>query len=388
MDNLNNKEPAASRSAAGSESAAPQPGGVAASRSANPFVTRQRDPGMHNGVPLEVVDGPEWAARCNASAPFVSQRRDAQERFEKYVDQRIALLQPFEYRLAPEWDMDFTYARWRREVPYVHALADLLVWPELETCLMVDTRIVIRPPPQSANRWFKSYMDRGLARSRRLDKEWVMPLDARELERRERKRTGCLVPGHCTEVVAVKRAHVGRRYVPLPWWWREVEVPYNMRPELPPCVSYIGRRLAQNAAHPAWKIVRSEWAVQIAMDLMVQARFGRLYGIPIQVRRDLRDLDLDYIFGESPRSIGWTYTRSSTMLTSCVSPGVLRGIASACLTRPTSRPSTSLEISSTSTWTVGSWIYPTSCAFPVTRTGTWSKKWTSVVRRRACTPTA
>ena len=165
---------------------------------------------------------------------------------------------------------------------------------------MVDTRIVIRPPPQSASRWFKSYMDRGLARSRRLDKEWVMPLDARELERRELHRTGCLVPGHCTEVVAVKRAHVGRRYVSLPWWWREVEVPYNMRPELPLCVSYIGRRLAQNAAHPAWKIVRSEWAVQIAMDLMVQARFGRLYWIPIQVRRDLRDLDLDYIFGASP----------------------------------------------------------------------------------------
>jgi len=278
-----------------SSSEAAQPVGAARS----PFVLRVADDALFGEIPRDVADGWEWATRCNAAAPYVSQSPDGQRRFAHQVDQRLRMLAPFEHRIEPAWGLDMTYVRWRREVKYVCELALLLTKPELESAPLVCTDLVHFPPPQSSDRRFLSYMDKDRARAGLIDKEWTMPLSLRNHERRERHRMGHLVPGHCFESVCVNRRMFSRRYVPLPDWWRDVEVPYNMRPELPPVVAYLGRRLMSTPAHPAWGVVRSEWAVSVAMDLMIQARAGRLYWIPPKVRDDLQDLQIGEIFGLS-----------------------------------------------------------------------------------------
>ena len=125
-----------------------------------------------------------------------------------------------------------------------------------------------------------------------MSEEW------RVFERKERHRTSHFIPAQCQESVLVKAEHLSRRYMPCPSWWRRIEVPYGMRPETPPCLSYYGSVLREDPAHPAWSIVRSEWAVDVAKDLLIQARAGRLYWVSEGVRSDLDAMDLSVAFNE------------------------------------------------------------------------------------------
>ena len=138
------------------------PGGGAASSGAgrNPFVLRQNDGSIHEGIPLDVIEGLEWVRCCYASAPFVHKSADAQSRFERHVQHRLRKLRPFEHRILLSLNLYYPYVRWWREVTYVSELAAHIHDPEFKHSPLVWFCNVFRPPAQNPDRRFLSYLNR------------------------------------------------------------------------------------------------------------------------------------------------------------------------------------------------------------------------------------
>ena len=63
-----------------------------------------------------------------------------------------------------------------------------------------------------------------------LDQQWSMPRKQRELETRWRHKCEAFVPHFCSEVHFMIPDTLYERYVQLPWWWADVELPYGLRP--------------------------------------------------------------------------------------------------------------------------------------------------------------
>ena len=248
-----------------------------------------------NVMPVAVLSSWDWAVRTDPSPPFVSQSRGAMFDWENKIGVRRRVLSPFAWRLPEAWRMDMAFARWSREQCYVGSLFEAFTWDELTSINGLSASLVVTECHVSESRASLSYCGQGV-----VDKQWTMPKDLRTFERKERHRTRHFIPAHCQEAVLVKAEHLSRRYVPCPPWWRRVEVPYGMRPETPPCLAYYGSVLREHPDHPAWSIVRSEWAVEVAKDLLIQARAGRLYWIPEGVRSDLESMDLSLAFNDLP----------------------------------------------------------------------------------------
>ena len=219
-----------------------------------------------------------------------------------------AALEPFEVRIPAHYGFDLAYVRWRREQAYVYRLHSTLQWAGLYESEGVDDRLLLASKSVHPARWATSYLARRAALERRFDDEWTMPLWMRTHERKERHRVSHLIPGHCLESTSVDRRGVSRRYVPFPHWWKSVEVAWNMRAELPAVIAYLSRLLIQNPDHAAWRIVRTEWALSVAKDLLFQARDGRLYWISPELREDMFTIGIGNLFAESDQSVRNDFT--------------------------------------------------------------------------------
>ena len=66
-----------------------------------------------------------------------------------------------------------------------------------------------------------------------LDPQWSMLRKQCELETRWRHKCEDFVPHFCSEVHVMIPETFYERYVQLPWWWADVELPYGLRPEKP-----------------------------------------------------------------------------------------------------------------------------------------------------------
>ena len=237
--------------------------------------------------------------RTDNASPAVNQSRASQERFAALVEERRRALVPFETRIPPRMGFDMAYVRWRREVHYVHRLFDTLNWLRDADCGEVDYRLLLCSTFVHPQVWATSYLNREAARQGIFDIQFTMPLWMRTFERKERHRSGHYVPGHCREAPLINANGMSRCFIPLVFWWDEVEISYSMRAEAPAILAYAARMLMADPYHKAWRIVRTEWTFQVAKDLIYQARDGRLFWISVPLRQDMGAIGLDRLLADS-----------------------------------------------------------------------------------------
>ena len=116
-------------------------------------------------------------------------------------------------------------------------------------------------------------------------------------ERTMRGRFKAFVPYQCVEVDCFTREAILQRYVPLPPWWVDVEVPPNFSVELPWMLTYIGSLLF-TANQQAWAIFHTEWAAQVAAVWLWELYDTfRMFWLPPTVKANIRRLRLNFVLG-------------------------------------------------------------------------------------------
>ena len=122
-----------------------------------------------------------------------------------------------------------------------------------------------------------------------------MPRKQRKLETSWRHKFEAFVPHFFSEVHLMISDTLYERYVQLPWWWAEVELPYGLRLETPRTVVYFSRRLIQDDDDVMWSVLRTEWAGEALKEVILAARGGRLWWSPPAVRADIRRINVAQI---------------------------------------------------------------------------------------------
>lgn len=130
-----------------------------------------------------------------------------------------------------------------------------------------------------------------LPTSLRNELENYVPLAWRRFARTRRHRFERLIAEHQCEVELYQNHAVASRYLDLPSWWSSVEVPYGFYNLIPFLVIYRSTVLVHNYPF-ADVFLRSEWALSVAVHLMYEARSGKLWWIPFEVRQDIIRLQL------------------------------------------------------------------------------------------------
>ena len=114
----------------------------------------------------------------------------------------------------------------------------------------------------------------------------------RRQERRNRHRYERFILGFQCETDLLHRGGIMSQYAELPRWWAEVEVPYGFLPESPRMLYYLGLKESIPRRH-VWDVfLQSEWAMCCATHLMYEARAGRLWWLPYELRCDIRTLGI------------------------------------------------------------------------------------------------
>lgn len=149
--------------------------------------------------------------------------------------------------------------------------------------------IVIRPSLTDSHGNFVGYTT--LPTSLRDELETYVPLAWRRFARTRRHRYERLIAEHQCEVELFQNYAVASRYPALPSWWNEVEVPYGFYNAVPFFATYRASDIEHNAPYVD-VFLRSEWALSVAVHLMYEARGGRLWWIPFDVRQDIIRLQL------------------------------------------------------------------------------------------------
>lgn len=82
---------------------------------------------------------------------------------------------------------------------------------------------------------------------------------------------GYFVGWHQWDVeVLTSRAHEGR-YVSLPEWWQDWEVPSGLWAFLGPSLLYLSYQLITDEGSTLWMVVVAEWIASVAMFLVWEA---------------------------------------------------------------------------------------------------------------------
>ena len=256
----------------------------------------------------------DWAVRSDPRPPFVLIGNKAKH--SRAMSSHRRRLE-YHHRIPVSWGFAHLYVRWARERAYVYDLHRLVTTEDLKEYQGASADLLIYSGQfVSPSRRELSYMKEEVESRRRRaeglpdltreerdaldpDRSWTMPYWMRREERKWRHSFDCLVPAHCCEVVFVNRRYMGRRYVSLPSWWQLVEVSYGMRAELPPSVAYLSEMLIHDPESPLWWVVRTEWAAEVAKDVLIQARAGRLCWISESSRSDIEMIGVGTIFNES-----------------------------------------------------------------------------------------
>ena len=120
------------------------------------------------------------------------------------------------------------------------------------------------------------------------------PASWRRQERSKRHRFKRWIAGFQCAVAIQHRRVVEERFPPLPYDWNGFEVPYGFWNEVPRCIYYWGSRYMRYEISPIMAILlRTDWCVSVATHLLYEARGGRLWWIPMEVRKGIRELGLD-----------------------------------------------------------------------------------------------
>ena len=128
--------------------------------------------------------------------------------------------------------------------------------------------------------------------NRRRDVCYIPDRNLRGFERRFRHRTDCFIGYHCTDAAALNPGLTRRRYPALPSWWIDYEVPFRFWAQTPPILTYRGLLFMSPEHGRGWDLIlRAEWAALCSVELIREARAGRLWWLPDAVITDIRQLE-------------------------------------------------------------------------------------------------
>lgn len=85
------------------------------------------------------------------------------------------------------------------------------------------------------------------------------------LERQTRSLLGCFSGLHQRKVKILVARFIYGRYVSLPPWWRELNMPCGFQAPLGSTLRYLGSWLMDDAGSPLWLLVVTEWTVSVAV---------------------------------------------------------------------------------------------------------------------------
>ena len=97
------------------------------------------------------------------------------------------------------------------------------------------------------------------------------------METRWRQKCEAFVLHFCSEVQSRIPDTLYEKYVQLPCWWADAELPYGQRPQTPRTGVYLSRQPIQDDEDVMWSDLRTEWAGEALKEVTLAARGGRLW---------------------------------------------------------------------------------------------------------------
>jgi len=115
--------------------------------------------------------------------------------------------------------------------------------------------------------------------------------DLVRLERRARSEYGYFICWHNVESHSISPQGFSSRYVPVPFWWKDWEVPQGFWSELGPAMAYVGRILIEQPNSGWWVVVCTGHVVEVIISWVWEAYDTyRLWRLPPRVRAAIDQL--------------------------------------------------------------------------------------------------
>lgn len=248
-------------------------------------------------VPIEVTEQREFRVRCDKDPRLWRARRFMPPgcSVDTLINQRTSFSQYVDY-CPPHWQLDVLYARNSGEYHYADMLAQVVNGREwLQERSYFDSRLLLFGRSMIADTGSVPSDD---------DVNKYMPYTWRRWERAGRNRHGVFLAVQHREVLAMKPVVVRSKYPALPSDWVRFEVPYGFNPQCPPILTYYGLELAWNPlggtyTSDFWKILFTEHAWLSAVELIHEARRGRLWWLPEDLLNGMEQIGLSAICGDN-----------------------------------------------------------------------------------------
>ena len=259
---------------------------------------------LPGGIPASAIHSFEWCRRIAVKDQDLELtkrvwRRGRWWRMKRPVDCRVAMVEATRFKMGlisgPYFRNFERYDLWKArtndEVRYARAMrrADPLV-ERLE-----ESRIAVDVSPE-AILWDGSILLVDYtSRKKAFSTFWN---DTVPYERKCRMELGYFVPWHNVEVDCMARSALDGRYVRIPHWWVDWEMPQGFWAELPPVLAYAGSVLLHNPDSGWWVVHRTQWVINIAMYLVWDAYdTGRLWYCPPKVLSAFHTLPFCVVLG-------------------------------------------------------------------------------------------
>lgn len=243
-------------------------------------------------IPRAARESPDFQSRVT----FSRHSYFARGGYEVQCFERLKLIQ-FIHRAPSELEMAF--ARRASEVDYVRRLGHLV--HDMEGSPMVADL----PRDSVCLQRVRRVLSTGVPTGREsLDEYNYRPhVKLRKFERRMRHTHEVYVAYHQREVLAMAPEAVVSKYPRFASWWSDYEVPYGFYPEMPPIISYLGLELRYAKAFWMWELFRIEWARECAIELIYEAREGKLWWLPPAVIDTMNQYGLETILPDETEEV-------------------------------------------------------------------------------------
>lgn len=246
------------------------------------------------GVQYAAINTRDWRLRSRYSSREVSSWDD----FVRGLESRCSF---FVAQYPVPDNLDVRFARCYSEMSYAAKVAGISDDPFLGAHNVVPEMLMLSPQQLGVTQdgqieWRSQRGDRGLPHYR-PDRH------LRGEERRHRHRLGAFISYQDREVGALFPRPVFSRYLKVPSWWPEHEVPYQFRAQAPPVLTYRGILFMSRHSYGWDLVLRAEWAAMCAVELYSQALEGFLWWLPPRVIDDIERIGVSYMFDGANRGI-------------------------------------------------------------------------------------
>ena len=247
---------------------------------------------LPRGLSLAVVRSRDFTHRLVVEPALLRpefQRNTTENRvaFVDLIRQRMRRT-PYSRPLPRAWDFDTWAYRTEDDRVYVASLKQILD----------NLRLREEAPSEALMAWGSAILPDEFAQQPERVRDPAMH-NKLKFERRMPNRLGVFVAYEWLEVTSFERSFLNTRYLEIPAWFAQYEVPADFIAEVPPCVVYCGRSLLGDPQSARWRVFSSEWLAIVAKQFLWSAYDGRLFVLPTMVVEWLRRLDLSRVLGST-----------------------------------------------------------------------------------------